>query len=134
MGVLYTHGPRFVVIRLWAGPPACDVNPFCQAAAFLAFDIDNVGIAAAAASNAVLLWWIPVLPVVILLEPLSLVRCRLLEERLSGKLPPKRRVGRAVLDGGVSVPEITEVVDISWRQKCTGSEGVDGRITPLEYS
>lgn len=72
------------------------------------------------------------LPVVILLEPFSLVESCLLKIRLSGQLPPKRRVGRAVLNGGVSVPKVAEVVDIAWGQKCTGGERVDGGITPLE--
>lgn len=61
-------------------------------------------------------------PVVILLESLSLVLRRLLEIWVSRQLPSKRRVGRTVLNCGVSVPEITEVVDIARGQECTSGE------------
>lgn len=71
------------------------------------------------------------LPVVVLLEPLALVGCRLLEERLTRQLAPKRRIGRAMLDGRVSVPKVAEVVDVARGQQSTGGERVDGRITPL---
>lgn len=98
---------------LRAGPPAGDIDPFGHAAAFLAFHVDNVGVAPAPAPHAVLLWRVPVLPVVVLLESLALVRGRLLEERLPGQLSPERRIGRAVLDRRVSVPKVTEVVDVA---------------------
>lgn len=48
----------------------------------------------------------------------------------AGQLP-RGRVGRAVLDGGVAVAKIAEVVDVFDAKKGAGSEGVDGRVTPL---
>jgi len=98
---------------LRAGPPAGDVDPFGHTAALLAFHVDNIGIAAAPAAHAVLLWRVPVLPVVVLLEPLALVRRRLLEVRLPRQLSTEGRVGRAVLDGRVSVAKVTEVVNVA---------------------
>lgn len=71
------------------------------------------------------------LPVVVLLESLALVRRRLLEVRLPRQLAPEWRVGRAMLDGRVSVPKVAEVVDVAWGQQGTGGKRVDGRITPL---
>lgn len=71
------------------------------------------------------------LPVVVLLESLALICCRLLEVRLPRQLAPQRGVGRAMLDGGVSVPKVAEVVDVARGQQSTGGERVDGRITPL---
>ena len=116
---------------LRARPSAGDVDPFGHTAAFLAFYVDDIGIAATSAAHAILLWRVPMLPVIVLLESLALVHCRLLEVRLPRQLPSERRVGRAMLDGRVSVPKVTEVVDVARGQQSTGGERVDGRVTPL---
>lgn len=36
-----------------------------------------------------------------------------------------------MLDGGMPVSKVTEVVDVTGGKKCTGGEGVDRSITPL---
>lgn len=41
------------------------------------------------------------------------------------------RVGGAVLDGGVAVAEVAEVVDVVGREEGAGCEGVDGCVAPL---
>lgn len=122
---------RQILPLLRAGPSTGDVDPLGHTATLLAFYVDNIGIAATPAAHAVLLWRVPVLPVVVLLESLALVQRRFLKEGLPGQLSPERRVGRAVLDGRVSVSKVTEVMDIARGEQSTGGEGVDGRITPL---
>jgi len=36
-----------------------------------------------------------------------------------------------VLDGGVAVAEVAEVVDLFWGEEGAGCEGVDGCVAPL---
>ena len=43
-------------------------------------------------------------------------------------------VGGTVLDGGVAVAEIAEVVDIAWGEEGAGCEGVDGSVAPLSQN
>ena len=40
-------------------------------------------------------------------------------------------VGGTVLDGGVAVAEVAEVVDVGGGEEGAGCEGVDGCVTPL---
>lgn len=108
----------------------CDLNPFRYAAALLAFDIDNVRIAATSATDSVLLRCIPLRPVVVFFSSCFLVSGGSLEIGFSFQLAC-RRIGGAVLDSCVSVAKVTEVVDVLWREKSTSGEGVNGCITPL---
>jgi hypothetical protein len=71
-------------------------------------------------------------PVLVLLAALLLVLYRRVHEGDARTLA-RRCVRRAVLDGGVSVPEVAEVVDVARRQEGTSGEGVDGCISPLAY-
>lgn len=115
---------------LWTGPATRDVNPLGQTRALLALDVDNVRVAAAAAPHAVLLGRVPLFPVQVLLPSLPLVRRRHLEVRVARELSC-RRVGGAVLDRGMPVPEVAEVVDVARREEDAGCEGVDWCVTPL---
>lgn len=112
------------------GPPARDIDPLRQTAALLALDIHNVRVAAAAAPHAVLLGRVKLFPVLVLLLPLALVERRHLEVGLAGQLAGGR-VGGAVLDGGVAVAKVAEVVDVAGREEGAGGEGVDRRVAPL---
>ena len=124
------HAIRRGLEGLWAGPAAGNINPLGQTAAFLALDVDDVGVAAASTTHAVLLGRVVRIPVGVLFDPLAFVACRHLKVRVSWELSGGR-VGRAVLDGRVSIAEVAEVVDIARREESTGGEGVDGRVTPL---
>lgn len=53
------------------------------------------------------------------------------EERFAGELAGGR-VGGTVLDGGVAVAEVAEVVDLVRGEQGAGREGVDGCVAPLE--
>jgi hypothetical protein len=97
--------------KLGACPATSHIDPFGQARAFFAFDILDISVAAAAAANAVLLLFVPVLPVVILFDTVLLVSCGQFEVRLSRKLSG-RSIRWAVLNSGVSVTKVTEVVNI----------------------
>lgn len=118
-----------------AGSLRCDVStcnfyPFRYAAALFAFDINDVCIAATSAADSVLLRCIPLRPVVVFFSSCFLVCGSRLKIWFSFQLAC-RRIGRAMLDRCMSVSEVAEIVDVLWREKCTGSEGVDGRVTPL---
>lgn len=113
-----------------ARPPAHDVNPLSKAAPFLALHVDDVRVAPAPASHAVLLLLVPVLPVVVLLEARLPGGRRVFEVGLAGELA-RGGIGGAVLDRGVSVAEVAEVVDVLRAEEDAGGEGVDGRVAPL---
>jgi hypothetical protein len=100
-------------------PTANDINPFGEAGSFLALNVDDVSIAAATAAHAILSLGVPVLPVVVLLKSLLGVERCLLKVGLARKLP-RWGIGGAVLDGGVSVTEVAEVVDVLGTEKDTG--------------
>ena len=117
-------------MNLRQGPAASHIHPFVQTAALLALDIHNIGVAAASATDTVLLDWIRSRPVVIFLKPLLLILRGLLKVRFTGKLS-SRCVGRAVLDRGVPVTEITEVVNVTRGEKGTCGKGMNRGISPL---
>lgn len=96
----------------------------------LAFHVDDVGITATSTANAVLLGWIWRVPVFVFFLAELRVQSGLLEIWISNALSG-RSIGGAVLDGGVTVSKISEVVNVSWRQKCAGSKRVDRCISPL---
>ena len=95
---------------LWRSPATRHINPFGQARAFLALDINNVRIAATTAAHAVLLLLVKVGPVLIFFVPLvfggGLFKVWDVRKLARGG------IGRAVLDGGVSVAKVAEVMDI----------------------
>lgn len=69
---------------LRAVPSTCNVDPFGEAGSLLAFDVDNVSIATASATDTVLLLLIPVLPVGIFLSALLIIESCLFQEGLAG--------------------------------------------------
>ena len=99
----------------------------------LALNIDNVSVAAASATDTILLDLVRVSPVLVFLDPFLLVICSLLEVRDTGELTG-RSVGRAMLNGSVAVAKVTEVMNITRREKSTCGERVNRSITPLVQS
>lgn len=109
------------VMALRRGPATGDLDPFCQTAALLALDIDDVGVAAASAADAVLLDRVWRGPVLVLFDSLLLILGGLFEIRLARQLPGGS-VGGTMLDRGVSVTKITEVVDVFDGKESAGRE------------
>jgi hypothetical protein len=115
---------------LWGGPATSHLNPLIKTAALLSFDIDNIGIAAAAAANTVLFDRVRSGPVLIFLNPLLLIFGSPFKVRLARQLPGGS-VGWAMLDGGVPISKVTEVMDVTGREKRASGERMNGSITPL---
>ena len=111
------------------GPATRNIDPLGQARTFLALNINDVGIASAAAAHAVLLPFVEVGPVLVLFLPLVLGGG--LFEVWDVRKLTRGGVGRAVLNSGVSVAEVAEVMDILHSEEDTGSQGMNGCITPL---
>ena len=112
-------------------PSASDVYPFRKTTPLFSFHIHNIRITLTSAPNAVLLGRIPRLPVIIFFFPFLLVFGRFLEERWPGQLT-RRGIGRTMLDCGMSVAKVPEVMYILGTQECPSRQGVDGRISPLQ--
>ena len=96
----------------------------------LALDVHDIRVAAASAADTVLLNSVIVGPVFVFFFPLLFVLRRELKKGLARALS-RGCVRGAVLDGGVPVAKVTKVVDVAWREKGAGCEGVDRGITPL---
>jgi hypothetical protein len=96
----------------------------------LAFDIDDVSIATASATDSIFFDLVGVRPVLVFLDTLLLILSGLLKVRDTGELAG-RGVGWAMLDSGVPVAEITEVVNIARCEEGTSGEGVNRSVTPL---
>jgi hypothetical protein len=112
-------------------PATGDVDPLRHAGAVLAFDVDDVGVASASAAHAVLLGRVPVLPVVVLFLALLLVQGGEFQEGRPRELARAGGVRGTVLDRGVSVAEVTEVVDIARGEEGSGGQGMDWCVSPL---
>jgi hypothetical protein len=119
--------------------PTSNIHPLRDTTALLPLHIHNISVTSTPATHTVLLLRIPLGPVVVVLFQELLVipvdRSTLLleirsEVGLAGQLAG-RGVGGAVLDGGVSVAEVAEVVDVRGREEGAGCEGVDGCVAPL---
>lgn len=131
LGLLYsTRVAASLRLRSRTRPSTGNINPLGQAAALLAFDVHNVRVAAAAAAHTVLLGCVPLLPVLVLLNTLALIGGGLLKPGLTRQLA-RGGVGGAVLNRGVAVAKVAEVMDIARGEESTGGKGVDGCITPL---
>lgn len=111
-------------------PAARHIDPLGQAGSFLALDVDNIRIAAAAAAHAVLLFRVPQVPVLVLFHSLLLIQRRLFQPRLAGELA-RGGVRRAVLDGRVPVAKVSKVVDVPRGEEGSCSQRVNWRISPL---
>lgn len=70
-------------------------------------------------------------PVVVFLLALLFIFGVRVEEGDGGELSSLGSVCRAMLNGGVTVANVTEVVDIAGAEESTSGERVDGCITPL---
>ena len=121
--------------------PTSNLHPLGDTAALLALDVDDIRVTPTPAAHAVLLLRVPLGPVVVVfLEELLVVAvgggALLLEicteVGLTGQLAGGS-VGGTVLDGGVAVAEVAEVVDVGGGEERAGCEGVDGCVAPLGW-
>lgn len=126
---------------------SCHLHPLRYTAAFLSFDIDNIGIASAPAADTVFFLRVPFRPVLVFFPPSApiLVQCWCAIRRfLAGIVSwaviwcswhlPRWSVRRTVLDCRVSISNVTEVVDLIGGEERAGGQGVDGCVTPLSIS
>jgi hypothetical protein len=86
----------------------------------LAFDVNNISITLASTTDTVLLDRIGYRPILVFLLTLLLILGSLLKKRYVRQLSSWRVCG-TVLDSSVSVPKISEIVDVSWGKKRPGS-------------
>jgi hypothetical protein len=119
--------------------PTSNIHPLRDTAPLFTLNIHNISVTSTPTPDTVLLLGVPLGPVVVVLFQelliVSVDRCALLleirsEVGLAGQLAGGS-VCRTVLDGGVSVAEIAEVVDVRGREEGAGCEGVDGCVAPL---
>jgi hypothetical protein len=97
-----------------------DLHPLRNTASLFALDVDNISVASASAAHAVLLLSVPLSPVVVVFfeEFLVLaVTCRALLLKVGSEVGfawqlTGRSVGGTVLDCGVAVAEVAEVVNV----------------------
>ena len=101
-------------------PPSRNFNPLRQTASLFAFDVDNVGVTLAPTPDAILFLFVPRFPVIIFFLSLLVVLGGQFQERRPRQLAG-RRIGRTVLDCGVSVAEVAEVVDVVDAEERAGS-------------
>lgn len=124
------NGIKVHVMDLRRGPAASHINPFVKTAALLALDVHDVGVTAASTADTVLLHRIRSGPILVLLNALPLILRGFLEVRFAGELT-SRSIGRAMLNRGVPVTKITEVMNVTGGKEGTGSQGMNGSISPL---
>lgn len=116
--------------RSRAGPATGNVDPLSQAGTFLALNVHDVRVAAAAAAHAVLLRCVKLLPVFVLLGALAFVERCLLEPGLARQLAGGG-IGGTMLDRGMAVAEVAEVMDVARGEEGAGGKGVNRCVTPL---
>ena len=112
-----------------AGPAACDIDPFRETRAVFALDFDNVSVTAAPAANTVLLFFVPSCPVFILQAPVLFWQVHIVPG-LATQLTCWR-IGWTMLDCGMSISNVTEVMDILHTEQSTGGKGVNRGVPPL---
>ena len=117
--------------QLWRCPASSNIYPFGKTTTLLAFNINNVRVAPASAAYTVFLDRVRICPVFVFFNTLLLIHRGLLQKRLSRQLSC-RRVGRAVLDRSVTVPEISEIMNITGGEKSASGQRMNRRITPLQ--
>jgi hypothetical protein len=117
-------------LQLWGCPASCNAHPLCETAAFFAFHVANIRVTRAAAAYSVFFRSVGSSPVLVLFLTLLLVFGRFLQKRNARQLS-SWSIGRAMLDGGVAVANVAKVVNVSRCKKSTGSERMNGCITPL---
>jgi hypothetical protein len=118
------------ICPLWGCEPSGNFNPLRQAASLLVLDVRNIGVTFAPTAHSVLLFCVPIVPVFVVLFGLLLVFEVRFRERRPGELFG-RGVGGTMLDGGVAVADIAEVVDVAGTEEDASGERMDGGISPL---
>ena len=91
-------------------PPPCHIHPFIKTTSLFPLDINNVSITLAPASNSILFYRIPRLPVFVFLSPPPFIIGSRLEEWRSSQLPVARRICWAMLYCCVPVSDVSEVM------------------------
>lgn len=117
-------------IGLRRGPAASHINPFIKTTTLLALNVHDVGVAAAPTADTILLDGVRSGPVFIFLDALLLILRGLFEIRFAGELA-SRGIGRAMLDRGMPVTKIAEIMNITGGKKGTCGQGMNRSITPL---
>ena len=121
--------------------PTSNLHPLRNTTTLLPLHINNIRVAPAPAAHAVFLLSVPLGPVVVVFFEEFLVLAvaggALLleigaEVGLAGELAGGG-VSGTVLDGGVAVAEVAEVVDVGGGEEGAGCEGVDGGVAPLRW-
>ena len=121
--------------------PTSNLHPLRNTTTLFALDINDIRVAPAPAAHAVLLLRVPLGPVIVVFFEEFLVvavagGAFLLEVGaevgLAGELAGGG-VSGTVLDGGVAVAEVAEVVDVGGGEEGAGCEGVDGGVAPLRW-
>lgn len=125
---IFRHAP-FSFSR---SPTARDVHPFSQARTLLALNIDNVCVTATSAADTIFFDLVPVFPVLVLFYSLLLIQGCHFKVRSARQLSGWS-IGRTMLNSGVPVADVTEVMDILDSQKRTSSERMNWCVTPLEH-
>jgi len=111
-------------------PTSSHLDPLRETAALFTFDIDDISVTLAPTANTILLDRVRSSPVFIFFNPLFLIFRCLLQVRNAGKLSC-RGIGGTMLDGGMSVSKVAEIVDVARGEKRTGGKRVDRGVTPL---
>lgn len=114
-------------------PPTSNIYPLRKTGSLLAFYIHNVGIASTSAAHAIFLDRVPGVPVLVFFFPFLLVEGGRLEERGSRGYLPGGGICGTMLNGGMSVAEVAEVVDVFGGEESACGKGVDWCITPLSF-
>lgn len=109
---------------------SCNLDPLRNTTSLLPLHIHHIRIASTPTPDSIFFLHIPLRPVLVFLSPSLLVLGSELEVRFPWELA-SRGVGGAVLDGGVPVAEVAEVMDVFRREEGAGCEGVDGCVAPL---
>lgn len=121
-----------------------NLYPLWDTTAFLALHVYDIGVASTPAADTVLLLCVPFRPVLVFLSPSApLFLQRWCAEGgifawiISRPIIwrpwhlPGWRIGGTVLDSGMSVANVAEVVDLIGRKQGTSGERMNGRVTPL---
>lgn len=102
--------------RSWSNPASRHVDPVGQTTAFLELDFWDFGVTSASAADAVLLLFIPLLPVCIFLNSFLFVQGSRLKVRRAILLA-SLCICRTMGDGRVTIADVTEVMDLGDVQK-----------------
>jgi hypothetical protein len=111
-------------------PTSCNIYPFCQTRPLFSLHIHNISVASTPASYTILFDRVPGIPILVFFPSFFLVQCCLLQVGSPCHLT-SWRVCRTMLDSGMTVAKVTEVMDITWGKKCSSSERMNWCVSPL---